>query len=232
MYPFAPLFLLSFSSIVQAASTPARHGLSLPLTRHSNLQDTNGVVHVESLRRKVDHAARSVFATRSLLDCSRSLTSSWLPENFEAWMPLHLSPRAREIPSGSVTPLSRSLSPATHTLGPARFKSGPRNSMVGDRSVRLQQHHKSIQYCAVVPDSGSADVVVASIDCTRGCENITNFYNPKLSGGAVDLHRKFKKEYGPGGVDAGATGEVYQDTVVYAGLAVRFSHSRTGESIV
>jgi hypothetical protein len=105
--------------------------------------------------------------------------------------------------------------------------------MVGDRSARLQQrHHKSIQYRAVVPDSGSADVVVASIDCTRGCENITNLYNPNLSGGAVDLHRKFKEEYGPDGSDDGATGEVYQDTVVYAGLAVRFSRPRTGESIV
>jgi hypothetical protein len=69
-------------------------------------------------------------------------------------------------------------------------------------------------------------VVIASIDCTKSCENITNLYNPKLSGG-VDLHKKFKEEYGSGD----ATGELYQDTVSIAGLTVRFCCSRTGESL-
>ncbi|KAI0294580.1 aspartic peptidase domain-containing protein [Russula brevipes] len=54
MYIFAPFVLLSFSSIaVQAASTPASSGLSLPLTRRSKPHNSN---HVENFRRHIDHA--------------------------------------------------------------------------------------------------------------------------------------------------------------------------------
>jgi len=56
MYIFAPFVLLSFSSIaVQAASTPAPPGLSLPLTRRSNLHTSRDVAHVKHLRRHIDH---------------------------------------------------------------------------------------------------------------------------------------------------------------------------------
>jgi len=174
MYLFAP-FLLSFSSIVQAASTPARYGLSLPLTRHSNLQDTNGVVHVESLRRQIDHAARKF----------RGLAGE------DAISP---------FPPGKRDPLvvRDASEPLTFAddiyLWTCRVK-------IGDIGFNL------------IPDSGSADMVVARSDCAGGCGNITNLYNPKLSGG-VDLQRKFEEGYGSGS----ATGELYQDTVSIAGL--------------
>ncbi|KAI0294582.1 aspartic peptidase domain-containing protein [Russula brevipes] len=61
MYFFAPFVLLSFSSIVQAASTPARPGLSLALTRHSDLHTSNGFVHVENHRRHIHHVTSDVY---------------------------------------------------------------------------------------------------------------------------------------------------------------------------
>jgi hypothetical protein len=76
MYPFAPFLLLLSPRLHRRLHVT---GCLFPLPG-SNLQDTNGVAHVESLRRQIDHAARPV----SLLDCARSLRSSWLPEKFGA----------------------------------------------------------------------------------------------------------------------------------------------------
>jgi hypothetical protein len=87
---------------------------------------------------------RSVFTTRSLLYCARTLTSGWLPENLGApgAGAIPPSPRAREIPwwhRGASEPLTF----ANDITLDLRAKSGVRYSIVSGLSIRLQ-HRKSI----------------------------------------------------------------------------------------
>ncbi|GAA5976754.1 hypothetical protein JCM5350_007238 [Sporobolomyces pararoseus] len=74
------------------------------------------------------------------------------------------------------------------------------------------------QYMSCILDTGSADLWIASTNCSSltGCQTTTPLYNTTLSSTRLDMNTTFSVKYGGGS----ATGEIWQDYVGFAGYNV------------
>ena len=74
------------------------------------------------------------------------------------------------------------------------------------------------QYMSCILDTGSADLWIASTNCSSlsGCSTTTPLYNTTLSSTRLDMNTTFSVKYGGGS----ASGEIWQDYVGFAGYNV------------
>ncbi|GAA5894553.1 pepsin-like aspartic protease [Sporobolomyces salmoneus] len=74
------------------------------------------------------------------------------------------------------------------------------------------------QYMSCILDTGSADLWIASTNCSSltGCQTTTPLYNTTLSSTRLDMNTTFSVKYGGGS----AMGEIWQDYVGFAGYNV------------